>query len=560
MIRIKLDQIAKKLGKNISEISRETDLNRNTITALYHGKIDGIKFETLNILCEKYGLNINDILQFDSGKSQNIATAPEYKIYKQEGESAPFTMFPLFAVFNKFPKKYFDWGFDTGHGFFKNDYGEWYWNNDAMDAGARKFYQRYNNKAELKDLYSAFMEKAKKLENYYLDINLGKLPDISNQELLSRMNNLRKMFEEYWAISMFIDCFDPGFDQEEIKRIAEENNLDIDEVAVLTTPMELTFNNDRTLDLLKIIKPLMNSKTNDKKVEDFVKENREIKKHIRRFDYSNTNYAHNEPITDEYLIKEIRKYVGDKALYKKEFGDLSGYSKNQEQKVKKVLAKHGLKNNPLWFFEKLTFWREERKKYSIMAIYVFYVLLKIVSERTGISEQYLKYADTDELSGAFKGLLSNKTLQERKEKGMIVVVKTNDYYVLENEQAISLREELESRLKGLASGEIIPGSVASRGYARGIAKVVLNKEDFSKLQEGEILITGMTRPEFLPVIRRSAGIVTNEGGITCHAAIVSRELNKPCIIGTKNATQLIHDGDLIEVRANHGTVRILERA
>lgn len=78
--------------------------------------------------------------------------------------------------------------------------------------------------------------------------------------------------------------------------------------------------------------------------------------------------------------------------------------------------------------------------------------------------------------------------------------------------------------------------------------------------EGEILVTGMTRPEYVPLMKKAAAIVTDEGGITCHAAIVSRELKKPCIIGTKIATQVLNDGDLVEVDAERGVVRVLERA
>jgi len=70
----------------------------------------------------------------------------------------------------------------------------------------------------------------------------------------------------------------------------------------------------------------------------------------------------------------------------------------------------------------------------------------------------------------------------------------------------------------------------------------------------------MTTPDFVPAIQKAAGIITDEGGITCHAAITSRELKKPCIIGTKFATQVLHDGDLVEVDADNGVVRILEKA
>ena len=76
---------------------------------------------------------------------------------------------------------------------------------------------------------------------------------------------------------------------------------------------------------------------------------------------------------------------------------------------------------------------------------------------------------------------------------------------------------------------------------------------------GEILVASMTRIEFVPLMKRALVIITDEGGIACHAAIVSRELGVPCIIGTKIATQVLHDGDLVEVDADHGVVRIVEK-
>ncbi|MEY2664432.1 MAG: hypothetical protein RIT04_240, partial [Candidatus Parcubacteria bacterium] len=77
-------------------------------------------------------------------------------------------------------------------------------------------------------------------------------------------------------------------------------------------------------------------------------------------------------------------------------------------------------------------------------------------------------------------------------------------------------------------------------------------------EDGSVLVTSMTRPEFVPLMKKAIAIVTDEGGITCHAAIVSRELKKPCIIGTKVATQVLKDGDMVEVDANSGIVRILK--
>ena len=92
----------------------------------------------------------------------------------------------------------------------------------------------------------------------------------------------------------------------------------------------------------------------------------------------------------------------------------------------------------------------------------------------------------------------------------------------------------------------------------GKVRIVIKGEDFSKFMNGEILVTNMTRPEFVPLIKKSIAIITDEGGITCHAAIVSRELKKPCIIGTKNATKVLKDGDVVEVDANNGVVKIIK--
>ena len=69
----------------------------------------------------------------------------------------------------------------------------------------------------------------------------------------------------------------------------------------------------------------------------------------------------------------------------------------------------------------------------------------------------------------------------------------------------------------------------------------------------------MTSPEFVPAMHRAAAIVTDEGGVLCHAAIVSREMGKPCIIGTKNATKLLRSGDLVEVDTKNSIIKLLKR-
>ena len=132
-------------------------------------------------------------------------------------------------------------------------------------------------------------------------------------------------------------------------------------------------------------------------------------------------------------------------------------------------------------------------------------------------------------------------------------------------------EELSILIRELVYGKLdevteIKGICASPGKVRGRAVVVMQPNEFHKVQKGDILFTMMTRPEFLLIMQQAAAFVTDEGGITSHAAIVAREMKKPCIIATKIGTKIIKDGDLVEVdacpssgAADNGVVRIIDR-
>jgi len=123
-------------------------------------------------------------------------------------------------------------------------------------------------------------------------------------------------------------------------------------------------------------------------------------------------------------------------------------------------------------------------------------------------------------------------------------------------------EKTKDELFGLMDkryGDQVKGSTGCKGLASGKVKIVLNKSDFDKFEKGDVLVTSMTRPEFVPVMKLASAVVTDEGGITCHAAIISRELKIPCIIGSRNATRVLKDNQEVEVDADKGVVKVLEK-
>lgn len=156
-----------------------------------------------------------------------------------------------------------------------------------------------------------------------------------------------------------------------------------------------------------------------------------------------------------------------------------------------------------------------------------------------------------------KKVPSTSELKERDE-GFIYI--ENKLYVgvdrkfIENKYRIKFeKENIEDNKK------IIKGTIAYQGNVKGRVRRVMGHKHINIIKKGEILVSPMTMPDFLPAMKKAAAIITDEGGITCHAAIVSRELGIPCIIGTKIATKVLKDGDIVEVDANKGVVRIIKK-
>lgn len=136
---------------------------------------------------------------------------------------------------------------------------------------------------------------------------------------------------------------------------------------------------------------------------------------------------------------------------------------------------------------------------------------------------------------------------------------SNDFsYALFDEKYVIQRGKFFPKLN-MSDSQEVRGHVAFKGKIRGRAKIVMHPNELKKVLKGDILVTQMTFPSFISAMQKAAAFVTDEGGITCHAAIVAREMKKPCIIATKNATKVLKDGDLVEVDADKGAVKIIRR-
>ncbi len=132
----------------------------------------------------------------------------------------------------------------------------------------------------------------------------------------------------------------------------------------------------------------------------------------------------------------------------------------------------------------------------------------------------------------------------------------DELYIVQTRPVTTIKKETKEMKDGVKTTDlpILTGAAASPGIGTGPVKVLKSPDEISKVKEGDVLVAPMTSPDYVPAMKKASAIITNEGGQTSHAAIVSRELGIPCIVGTRDATKVLKDNDLVTVDGSKGLV------
>lgn len=178
---------------------------------------------------------------------------------------------------------------------------------------------------------------------------------------------------------------------------------------------------------------------------------------------------------------------------------------------------------------------------------------KITRSRIARKFPMLKSELTTVLLKEFYNGLPTKTDLVRRLDNFVLV--PNEIMQITKLEDFSRKQKIELEIFMKPKDGIVKGTTAYGGYVRGYARIIRRKDEVEKMKAGEILISPMTTPDVFSAMHKASAIVTDEGGMLCHAAIISRELKIPCIIGTKVASITYLDGELLEVDATNGTVK-----
>lgn len=184
----------------------------------------------------------------------------------------------------------------------------------------------------------------------------------------------------------------------------------------------------------------------------------------------------------------------------------------------------------------------------------FRSMAEAIGRKEGVSHELLTCLTKEELEEYIKcGALPKEGLLKERYEGSVLLCEKGVTRILTGKMALKLEN-------GMAEDEEgdVRGTSVHPGFVRGTCRIVKDPKAEVDFENGDILVTGMTRPEFIKFYDKTSAIVTDVGGRFCHAAMVALEMGIPCVVGTGNATRKLKDGKMIEVDATKGIVRNLD--
>ena len=285
---------------------------------------------------------------------------------------------------------------------------------------------------------------------------------------------------------------------------------------------------------------------------------RKVEAHTKKYCFAYFNYegpAANKEYFLDLLQELIKRRINPTKKLKEHEQHIEATKKKQKTAVKKL---------KLSFYERqiveLTrdgvFYKAHRRELQSCSYYHIEALLSEIGRRLYLSVKQVKMLLPDEVRAALKqGATFLDEIQERQKLLYCDYASDHRFVCLSGEKARKFLEKnvvLEKINVHLTS---FSGTTAYPGAVKGRVKIINFPDDMIKMAKGNILVAMTTSPSLMSAIRMASAIVTEEGGLTCHAAIVARELRIPCVVGAKPVARVLKDGDMVEVDANKGVVR-----
>lgn len=474
--------------------------------------------------------------------------------YRQRFDACPHFMFFLGdAHTSRIQHTPYPFGQKIAYAGFSRNRADWYHSTDELWKTANQIIEAAKvDPAISQTMQKAFQPHAEAFYALCEEIESMDISTHSDTSLLELYQTFADVYTNKLLASPLIDGFALVTDDLIAKKLRShleirgEGTRFIEVFEILTAPVFTSFLAEEEAALLRLA---LNTAPNSDERE------RGLDLHQKAFFWMQNNYVSDHLLDKVFFHQRLSKI--DSAHAKERLQVLAVHAQNHQVQKSALIKEIDLPQDLqtlLRITDDFAAWQDERKKGTFFATHALTLILKEIAKRTGYALQELAYALPPEMEQIMKKEISSSELQTRWEYCMVLW--TADQYDVTTDQA--LIQELDRIGTGETDTSLeLKGFPASRGVATGPVRVIESAQDIQRVEEGDILVAVMTRPDYMSGMKKAAGFVTDEGGITCHAAIVAREMNKPCVIGTKHASKVLKDGMIVEVDANKGVVRVL---
>lgn len=437
----------------------------------------------------------------------------------------------------------------------------------------------YNNQLKDKHYTQKLIKRWEGYVNEFYDlcdkIKKVELKTLSDEDLAEIYHEFKEAYSEEYAMPILADCVGYFCEVEiqkglknYLKKIGKEKEFN-KHLMILTAPTEDSFIGEEKYELMKIGNKIINNENlmilfkQDseiilKKLPKSMK--KEIEEHAKKYFWIQNSYLRSIVLDEIHFIERIKNHIKNpenvKSAVKKTENQFIEIVKNKEKVMKELNVSFEFKEL-IKLLDEYAHWQDMRKRANLIADHYVTLFLEEIGRRKNILFETLYFTTPEEIEDLLNGnsLDWDKIELRKKINGTKFTPEKTITY--DHSDALLLEKEinLQININGITD---VYGTTVNVGKVIAKVKIIMNPGDFEKLEKGDILVTSMTRPEFVPILNKAVAIVTDEGGLTCHAAIISREMDIPCIVGTKIATKILKDNMLIEVNANHGVVKILK--
>ncbi len=403
--------------------------------------------------------------------------------------------------------------------------------------------------------YKLYRKWLKQVNDYYQvvnKINRLELSKISDQDFLKLFKEFGRFYKIEYTLPLLPDNYHEYAEKILLPKVQKYlKGLSIKEYEkaylALLSPTKSSFIKQTHWSVLRLANQF-------KKGQNI---NHALKRHTKKFYWVHNNYTYTKYLDENFWLKEVKKHLNKNHL------KIINQEKRSFQKIKKnksyYIKKLKIDNRTaleLKILDMFSHWQDQRKQANMIGNWIIDQFLRELSKRLKVNYWLLKHAIEPELIDIIKTKKVNQDLLKRRLKFSVIAVTPKSVDVLAYPKSAKLYQRMFPQKAN--NVKEIKGVVANRGQVKGRVRVITSSQQFRTFKKGEVLVASMTRPDYSVILHKASAIITDEGGLTCHAAIVSRELSVPCIIATKVATKVLKNGDIVEVDANQGVVKVIK--